>query len=306
LSRKENSVWGRSEIVRHLSRGETAPAPQRRRARSTPLPGLREAFAKAEQAWGKTFEISPEEFGTYVLDRGSTAAPDWSSLHVADLLLACGCVRSNAEALRALRTYFDVAKEALLRMRLDVDVEDVLGTLWERLATAATDGTHLLESYTGRGSLASWIRSAATHEALSVRRRDRRRQAVQLAEAVAGDNPEMAYIKRVYNSEVQGAIAAAFRKLPAEDRRLLRSYYVEGHRIDSLAPGLGIHRATAARRVSTARARLRQHVLAHLREELDLSDTSVQSVLAALGEDFEADVHTLMRTHDSGEAKRGR
>src|SRR5438270_2415309 len=63
-------------------------------------------------------------------------------------------------------------------------------------------------------------------------------------------------IKLEYRAAVRAAIGQAARQLAPGDRHLLRQHFVAGLTIDQLAVALGIHRATAARRIGKAREQL--------------------------------------------------
>jgi hypothetical protein len=62
----------------------------------------------------------------------------------------------------------------------------------------------------------------------------------------------------------------------------LRLHFAEGLNLDGLAVALGFSRATAGRRIVTARTRLRDETLKLLSERLEASPDEVDSVLAAL------------------------
>lgn len=75
-------------------------------------------------------------------------------------------------------------------------------------------------------------------------------------------DPELEYLRRLYTHEFRLAFETAAAKLDAGERNALRAQYVHRLGIDAIANLLGIHRATAARRVANARERLLGETLA--------------------------------------------
>ena len=57
----------------------------------------------------------------------------------------------------------------------------------------------------------------------------------------------------MYRKQVNAAFEETVNALRPEDRNVLRSYYAQQMTIDEIAAAFGIHRATAARRVNSAR-----------------------------------------------------
>jgi RNA polymerase sigma-70 factor (ECF subfamily) len=100
-----------------------------------------------------------------------------------------------------------------------------------------------------------------------------------LALKSAGDDPELTYLKAVYRTAFREAFAAAIGSLEARDKSLLRQHLVDGLTIDELAPIYGVHRATAARWVASARELLLQRVRREFAERARVSDRELRSVL---------------------------
>ena len=95
---------------------------------------------------------------------------------------------------------------------------------------------------------------------------------------VAGDDPEVAYLKAKYSADYKHAFSDALSGLPPRDRTVLAQYHVDGLTIDELGALYQVHRVTASRWVINARDQLRGRILELLRERLGLSAAELQSV----------------------------
>jgi RNA polymerase sigma-70 factor (ECF subfamily) len=94
------------------------------------------------------------------------------------------------------------------------------------------------------------------------------------------------------------AILAAMDTLPEETRHLLRSYYVDGLTIDDLAARDGIHRATAARRVHSARALLLARVRERAAHRLGIPDEEIDSLIQLVASRLEISLRVLKKETD--------
>lgn len=204
-----------------------------------------------------------------------------------DLYLACGCAAGDPAALAAFDA--DVLRQVvpvLRRMRLgDAQVDEVVQVLRTKLLVAGEgERGPLLATYAGRGALVGWVRTAARRAALSLRRN--MDEQVQGGEAegrglarlpIPGD-VELDYIKGRYQVEFKQAVEDAIAALDAEQVRLLRLHYTDRLSIDRVAALLGVHRATAARRIRAASDAVRDEARRLLHERLRLSAGELDSL----------------------------
>jgi RNA polymerase sigma-70 factor (ECF subfamily) len=141
-----------------------------------------------------------------------------------------------------------------------------------------------LADYAGQGFLENWLRVTAVRICLDLgKRKDRAR------EKPAGDDAVLAmpspadlaldHLKAEYRPIVATALHAAARALSPGDRVLLRQHLAAGMTIDQLGAVLGVHRATAARRIERARAALLESVRTALADRLALPLAEVDSVI---------------------------
>src|SRR5699024_8556279 len=112
--------------------------------------------------------------------------------------------------------------------------------------------------------LRNWLRVALTRTLLDMSRkrqeelhRDPDADGGQGFELPApGKDPELDFMQAHYKDAFRQAFERAARSLDPDDRNLLRQHFVHGLGIDKLSGLLGVHRATAARRIGKAREEL--------------------------------------------------
>jgi RNA polymerase sigma-70 factor (ECF subfamily) len=165
----------------------------------------------------------------------------------------------------------------------DADANEVVQKL--RVYLLVGDGVELpkLAEYGGRGDLQGWLRVVALRAAVRFARRAGNAgsddEDAVLALRSSGDDPELSYLKAVYQTAFREAFAAAIGTLDADMKTLLRQHFVDGLTIDELGPMYGVHRATAARRLNDARTVLLARVRREFAERARVSDREMNSVL---------------------------
>lgn len=218
-------------------------------------------------------------------------------VHAGDLYLALACLDGQARALAAFEQQF------VARVRPSVEracrgaatnVDDVMQWTREKLLVGEPPSPPKLGQYTGRGSLLGWVRVVAVREALQDRRRSKKERIADdvrlLEEASPAATAELEVLRERHGSALRVAIEGALHRLTPEQRSLLRFHTRDALTIDQLAPLLGVHRATAARRLEKARADALQHTRAILHEQFGLSESEARSLCIALGTDVEVSV----------------
>lgn len=221
----------------------------------------------AEQ--GITIERAP--FESWSRARASTASRY-------ELALVWACLQHDARAIELLeRDYLPQAQRALARLNLDAATrDDVLG--WLRAELFAREEGPLLEKWSGRGNLGGWLRAIAAHEGLKRLEHARKHDDVDELDVPMPDGDAL-NLKGAHRAEFTRALEASFRALPLAQRNLLRQYFLDGLTVDDLAKLLGVHRATAARRVNAARDALVDGVKGQLMRELAMGAQSVDEVI---------------------------
>ena len=206
--------------------------------------------------------------------------------HAEDLVLAQGCARGEADAIAAFdRAYVGVIERAVAAAgATPAETAELVQIVRVRLLVKKPNAPQpAIASFSGRSSLASWIKVIATREAARLLEKERREphaEEEQLAREVgAGDSPELAHLKQKYREEFRVAFAEAVAALPARDRLLLRQSVLDGLGIDALAAQHGVHRATAARWVTAAREAVIHGTRSAFRARLRVAPDELESVL---------------------------
>lgn len=142
-----------------------------------------------------------------------------------------------------------------------------------------------IRRYRGAGPLGAWLRVVTLRLALSRTKHSDRFGGPSLDTVLpnALGLTAQTVVPNELGARVQQALDAALSALAPADKLLLRLYFVDGLSIDELAVLLGVHRATAARRVSSVSRRIRNEVIAsvaNLAERMTLSEA--KSALRAL------------------------
>jgi RNA polymerase sigma-70 factor (ECF subfamily) len=235
--------------------------------------------------------VGEEEFSAYIRERAGDEA------HDGDLYLACACARGDPTALAAFeRTFFADVDAAASRVKGSAD--ELKQVVRHKLFV----GPHpRILDYSGRGALRTWFRITATRLALNVAAHDARELPIEpdaLAFLVGGsEDPELEYFKRTYGQAFREAFREAFRSLESQERNLLRYAFVQGLTVQAIGTIYHVHRATAARWVTSALERFAGQVKEKLKGRLGLSERDYEAILRVI----ESQVHiTLERYMQSG------
>jgi RNA polymerase sigma-70 factor (ECF subfamily) len=92
-------------------------------------------------------------------------------------------------------------------------------------------------------------------------------------------DPELAYLRDRYRTDVDAAMRAALVGLGEQSRALLRYHLIDGWSIDRIGALYGVHRATAARWTAAAREELGVAIRAELAKRLSISVDEVDSIV---------------------------
>ena len=217
-----------------------------------------ERFGLTQQEFSQILE----EVSTKYLpaDAGQTEALDlYRSLRVEELALARACAAGNDAAwdvflVRYREKLYDAARsiapgESTARELADSLYADLFGT-------ETRDGRRIskLNYYAGRGSLEGWLRMVLAQEYVNRFRRQRRlvsleEQAEAGVQFRAPDSAAMPEGSTAPDPRLEAATDEALAALPAEDRFILASYYLDGRTLAETARMLGVHESTISRRL---------------------------------------------------------
>jgi RNA polymerase sigma-70 factor (ECF subfamily) len=258
----------------------------------------------------------------YVLRDDPQAAPAIVSefidrLQADDLCLIVACEQGDQKAWDDLVARFSATVRSAARSASanEEGAEDLAQSIWAELhgLRLRPDGKPAgkLAYYSGRGSLAGWLRAVVAQLAVDQHRKQSR--LVQPEEDADFDrilqqgpeeqgwsghgeavNPELQFAQKTAGAEMKRALAAAIKQLSPEDRLLVKLYYFDGLRLREAGVVLGVHEATASRRLTRIHADLRQQVGIILIEEAGWSKPETERAFAEVALHLEADIEPLL------------
>ncbi len=191
---------------------------------------LAEAHAAACAAWPRVV-VPQATFSAWIEARLGDDEP-LEALRTADLYLACACAAGDPARHRSpsSSTLLSEVDRALHKLSIPATaIDDTKQVLRRRFFVAENGKEPRIVDYAGRGNLKSWVRAAAVRAALRVVRRPKGQvdveSAVMRAVPAQGDDLELDYLKRRYQSEFEEALRESFAALPTRDRNVVRYYY---------------------------------------------------------------------------------
>ena len=235
-----------------------------------------------------------------------------------DLCLIIACERGDESAWSDLVERFTSTVRSAARSASSNEdaAEDLAQSIWAELygLRIGKDGkpTSKLAYYSGRGSLAGWLRAVVAQLAVDTYRKqarfvqteedtdlDKLARDVPLAEgqtiiATTDQNPEQMISNRLAEADMQTALNEAIKELEAEDRLLVKLYYFDGLRLREAGSVMGVHEATASRRLTRIHLDLKKRVGQILMEEKGWTKAETERSFSELAQHLDADVETLL------------
>lgn len=269
-------------------------------------PDLVERFhAEGKLRW-PSVEVPREAFAAFLQDR-APEREQLAAIHGADLYLACACSRDDARAIAAFDERFIREVPAFLAgiERSAAVIEEVRQLVRQRLFVAEDPARRKIHEYSGRGSLASWVRVVALRVA-SNRRRDDKAPKLSLdgdeadSQVLSTVDPELAVIKARYQGVFNEALAAAFASLPPRERLLFRMHYLDGLNLDAIGLVFSVHRATAARWLAGAREAVHERTLTLIGDQLNVDATELESLLRVVRNELDVSLRGVLCERGSG------
>jgi RNA polymerase sigma-70 factor (ECF subfamily) len=254
-------------IARLIARAENS--------RGLTMPDLRERVAAALEKY------------LFKADENATGADVKSfidEIRADDLCLIIACERGDETAWADLVKNFDATVKSAARKyaKNAEDAEDLAGSIWAELYGLKKDADGRLKTklsyYSGRGSLAGWLRAVTNQLAVDQFRKESK--FVQIEEARefenlanessensenvkivhASDNPEENFSRKQTEKDVSEALKQATGALKAEDRLILKLYYFDDLKLKDIGAALGFHEATASRKLVRIQTEIRKSV----------------------------------------------
>ena len=233
-----------------------------------------------------------------------------------DLCLIVACERGDEKAWEDLVANFDSTVKSAARKisSNNEDAEDLASSIWAELYGLRVDADGNKKSklayYSGRGSLAGWLRAVVSQLAVDQFRKTSKfvqieedREFENLAnEASNGDgnffgsnteNPEDLLTDKQTSSDVSAALSAAISELEAEDRLILKLYYFDDLKLKDIAATFGYHEATASRKLTRVQTEIRKGVEKQLKSRHGWTETEVKRHLSETAASLGVNLETM-------------
>ena len=232
-----------------------------------------------------------------------------------DLCLIIACEKGDETAWEDLVANFDSTVKSAARKisSNNEDAEDLASSIWAELYGLRVDADGNKKSklayFSGRGSLAGWLRAVVSQLAVDQFRKQSKfvqieedREFENLAnEAANGDNhfgshtenPEELFSEGQTAADVSAALSTAIADLDAEDRLILKLYYFDSLKLKDIAATFGYHEATASRKLTRVQTEIRKGVERGLRERHGWTETEVKRHLSETAASLGINLETM-------------
>ena len=234
-----------------------------------------------------------------------------------DLCLIVACERGDESAWTDLVERFTATVRSAARSATANEdaAEDLAQSIWAELygLRIRKDGmpASKLAYYSGRGSLAGWLRAVVAQLAVDTFRKqsklvqteedadlDRLARDSSIGEGsvvLAGiPNPEQSMSNRFAQTDMQEALNKSVQEMPAEDRLLVKLYYFDNLRLREAGAVLGVHEATASRRLTRIQTDLRKRVTKILIDERGWTQAETERSFAEVAQHLDTDLEALL------------
>jgi RNA polymerase sigma-70 factor (ECF subfamily) len=265
--------------------------------------------------------------------RDEPNAPDKSvtdfidQLQAGDLCLAVACERGDASAWNDIVERYSTTVRSAARSAAGSEdaADDLAQSIWAELHGLRVRGdgrpASKLAYYSGRGSFAGWLRAVVSQLAVDQHRKQSRlvqtEDDADFDRLTAGDtsekqtagmaspnlDPENALANKLERNEMEQALARSIKEMADEDRLLVKLYYFDNLRLREAGALLGVHEATASRRLARVHSVLRQSVEKILTEEGGWSKQETAAAFSQLALHLEGDLEALVTKKDIAREK---
>jgi RNA polymerase sigma-70 factor, ECF subfamily len=271
-----------------------------------------------QKAGAKRFGLTEQEFSQILeevraqylpVGAGKPEVLDlYRSLRLEELALARACAAGNDAAWdvflgRYREKLYDAARSIAPSESMARELADSLYA--ELFGTETRDGRRMskLIYYAGRGSLEGWLRMVLAQEYVNFYRSQRRLVSLE-EQAEAGmqfrapNSAAMPVESAAPDPRLEAATDEALAALPAEDRFVLASCYLDGRTLAETARMLGVHESTVSRRLAKITKSLSKAILKGLLSR-GMSRRQAEEALGTDVRDLSLDVQRLLKPGDA-------
>lgn len=249
------------------------------------------------------------------------------ALRADDLCLVVACERGDDAAWSDLMEQFraTVLSAARTASANEDAAEELAQSVWADLyglrVRADGSASGKLAYYSGCGSLGGWLRAVVGQ--LAVDRHRKTARLVQTEETTDFDrlareqheetdhftvsappDPERALAGQQTAASLERALMHALAGLDAEDRLLIKLYYFDDLRLREAGAVLGVHEATASRRLTRLHAEVRKRVEAFLINEHGWTKQETARTLADAAAHLDTDLRRMLAGAETSASER--
>jgi len=238
------------------------------------------------------------------------------SLHAEDLCLVLACERGDEAAWNELFAGYHATVKSAARSASanESAADDLAQSIWAELHGLRNrdDGRPAgkLAYYSGAGSLGGWLRAVVGQLAVDRHRREARLVQTEedadldrLSSPIDGravsllkpaPDPEATLTNHLAATATERALAQVLSELDPEDRLLVKLYYFDGLRLREAGAVLGVHEATASRRLSRIHTEIRKGVETVLMKQHGWTQTEATRSLAEVAVNLQLEIEPLL------------
>jgi RNA polymerase sigma-70 factor (ECF subfamily) len=239
-------------------------------------------------------------------------------LHADDLCLVIACEVGDQNAWSDLFEGYGATVRSAARAASSNEAmaDDVAQSIWADLhgLKMREDGKPAgkLAYYSGAGSLGGWLRAVVGQLAIDQHRRQSRLvqteadgdlerlahdadgESNRLNLFQSGSDPEESLAAGMASADVEKALGQALAELDDEDRLLMKLYYFDGLRLREAGAVLGVHEATASRRLTRIHGEVRERVESILMKEHGWTKAEATRSLAEVAAHLQTEVEPML------------
>ena len=239
-------------------------------------------------------------------------------LHADDLCLVIACEVGDQNAWSDLFEGYGATVRSAARAASSNEAmaDDVAQSIWADLhgLKMREDGKPAgkLAYYSGAGSLGGWLRAVVGQLAIDQHRRQSRLvqteadgdlerlahdadgESNRLNLFQSGPDPEESLAAGMASADVEKALGQALAELDDEDRLLMKLYYFDGLRLREAGAVLGVHEATASRRLTRIHGEVRERVESILVKEHGWTKAEATRSLAEVAAHLQTEVEPML------------
>lgn len=240
---------------------------------------------------------APEDarFAAYVEAR--RAMQPGKELRLDDLYLAWWAAHDDA-GIRAFEAQFAPDIDRLVARFHRLPAAELRQRLRVKLFVAPAK----IVEYSGVGFLQNWLRVTAARLFVDAARGDASLKyedeldEKELVGMAASTDPRLEHLRDQLGGAVKRAFAAAVASLQPRERTFLRHAYVDRLTLDQIAATYGVHRATVARTLASAREHLIERTRADVAQQLGVAADDLASAIGVLATNLELSLSRVLRS----------